>query len=75
VNKVISTLNFEVLLGGKYLLKKALERASHVPKEFGSSCCSQLLALSFNEKMKGLSSIAYGDTPLSLMVSHFKRKL
>jgi len=37
MNEVISVLYFAVLLGGKYLLRKALESVSQVVNESGSS--------------------------------------
>jgi len=64
-----------VFPGGKYLLRKALERTSQVVNELGSSFCSQSLALSLNEKGKSRSRIASADTQLSLMVSYFARNL
>ena len=71
----MSALNLAVLLGGKYLLKNAVDRASQVVKELGSSLRSQSLALSVNEKGKSRSLMASAGTPLSLIVSHFARKL
>jgi len=71
----MSVLNLAVLLGGKYLLRKVLERASQVVNELGSSFCSQSLALSLSEKGKNHRRMASADTPLSLIVSHFARNL
>ena len=72
---MISVLSLTVSLGGKYLLRNALERPSQVVVEFGSSFCSQSLALSLSEKGKSRSRIASIDTLLILMVSHFARNL
>ena len=71
----MSVHSLAVLPGGKYLLRKAFERASQVVNELGSSFYSQSLALSLNENGKSLSRIALADTPLSLMVSQFTRNL
>jgi len=68
-------LIFAIFKGGKYLLRNAMERASHMVNELGSSICSQSLALSFNEKGKSYNRIASVDTPLSLIVSNLVRKL
>ena len=75
VKEVISVLRLAVLPGGKYLLRKAFERASQVVNNLGSSFCSQSLALSLSRNGKSLSRIALVVTPLSLMVSHFTRNL
>ena len=71
----MSVLSFAVLVCGKYLLRKALERTPQVVNELGSSFCSQLLALSFSEKGNMHSRMASMDTPLSLIVSDFVRNL
>ena len=62
---LISVLDFAVLPGGKYLLRKALERIAQVVNESGSSFYSQSLALSLNEKGKSHSLIASVDTPFN----------
>jgi len=71
----MSVPSFVVLLRGKYLLRKVLERTSHVVNKLGSSFCNQSLALSFNEKEKSRSLIASVDTPFNLIVSYFARNL
>jgi len=58
VKEVISALNLAVLSGGKYLRRKAFERANQVVMEFGSSLRSQSLALSFKENGKSLNLMA-----------------
>ena len=68
-------LSLAVLSGGKYLLRKAFERASQVVNKLGSSFCNQLLTLSLSEKGKSLNRIASVVTMLSLMVSHFVMNL
>jgi len=57
--------------GGKYLLRKALERLYQVVNELGSLFCGQSLAQSLNEKGKSCSRMALVDTPLKFMGSHF----
>ena len=74
-NEVIFALNLAILPEGKYLLRKALDKASQVVNEVGSSLRSQSLALSVSEKRKSLSLIVSAETLLSLIVSHFTRKL
>jgi len=71
----MSALNLAVLPGGKYLLKNAVNKASQVVKKLGSSLRSQSLALPVSEKGKSRSLMASAETPLSLIVSHFARKL
>ena len=64
VKDVMSVLSLAVLPGGKYLLRKAFERAAQVLNELGSSFCSQSLALSLSENGKSLSRIALVVTPV-----------
>jgi len=62
---VISALNLEVLPREKYLLKNAVDRASQVVKELGSSLRSQSLALSVSKKGKSQSDYV-GGGPVKL---------
>ena len=62
---MISALNLAVLSGGKYLLRNAVDRASQVVKELGSSLRSQSLALSVSKKGKSQSDYV-GGGPVKL---------
>ena len=75
MKEVISVLNFAVLPERKYLLRKALERTSHMVSELGSLFYNQSLTLSLNENRKSLMRIASTGIPFNLIVSHFARKL
>ena len=68
---MISILNFTILLGGKYLLRKAFGRSFQVVNELDTSFYNQSLALSLSEKGKSLSHMVSVDTLLNFMVSHF----
>ena len=57
------------------MLRNAVDKASQVVKELGSSLRSHSLVLFVSEKGKSHSLIASAETPLSLIVSHFARKL
>jgi len=65
----MSILSFAILLGGKSLLRKALERTSYVEKQLGVSSNNQSLALYFSENEKSLSQIASFDAPFRLIVT------
>ena len=75
VKEVISALNWAVLPCRKYLLGKSLERPPQVMKEFDALFWSQSLVMSFGEKGNNLSYIASANTPFTLMVSHYIRKV
>ena len=62
---MISALNLVILLGGKYLLRNAVDRASKVVNESSSSLRSQTLALSVSKKGKSQSDYV-GGGPVKL---------
>jgi len=68
-------LNLAILPRGKYLLRKAFEKASHIVKELGALFCNQSLTLSFNKNWKSLNRITSLNTPFSLNVLYFVSKL
>lgn len=73
---VISFLSLAVLPGGgKYLIRKACDKAFQVVKELGALEFNQALALSFRENGKSQSRIASSLTPFILIVSQISKKL
>ena len=59
---------------GKYLQRKALDKAFQVVKELALELRSHDFAFSFKEKEKSLKRIALFETAFIFIVSHFSKK-
>ena len=74
-NEIISLKTFNVLEGGKYLVRKNLAKSSHVVKEPGGCDFNHIFALSFNMKENKHNFNALSVTQFDLHVLQISKNL